>query len=105
MGLNKHMMIEEADLEAELEELLADLGVGSLEDLEGAKLSRKGEAMRARAKVVQQRLDDLAGVRRRYNDFLGEIGGDKPPASTFNDHREAFERIQGADFPPVKKVP
>lgn len=75
MGLNTDLAIERADLEMEIEELLAELGVWDLEDFGGdtASLSQVELELVERVRDRQRRLDALEDMQRRYNRHLGEL--------------------------------
>ena len=104
MGLNKHMMLEEHDLEQEIAELRGE----SQEDgIDGCWMD--GEwwdydedrppptaADLARADELERRLEELRKVQRDYNTFLGGVADGKPAPGVsprFYDHVEAFARI------------
>jgi hypothetical protein len=93
MGLNKHMLLEEHELEQELEWLL---GEGDEWDDDPPD-----DVDPARIEELERRLAELRKVQRDYNQFLGTMVDGKPAPSgvspRFQDHVEAFERIQKAD--------
>src|SRR4051812_13090107 len=108
MGLNKHMMIEEHELEEEIAELEGE----PVDGVDGCWMDREwwdfGEerpsptaADLAKARKLRGRLAELRLVKERYNEFLGTVLDGKPaPAGVlprFHDHVDAFARIQDAD--------
>ena len=105
MGLNKHMMIEEHELEREIAELRGegeDDGVewdGEWWAFDDADPPTAADL--ARADELERRLEELRTVQRNYNQFLDTVvDGKSAPAgvsSRFHDHVGAFERIQDAD--------
>jgi hypothetical protein len=107
MGLNKHMMLEEHELEQEIARL-----EGEPEDgvdgcwMEGEWWDYEEDcppptaADLARAEELRRRLAELRDVQRKYNQFLGGVSDGKPApdgSPRFYDHVEAFERIQNAN--------
>jgi hypothetical protein len=99
MGLNKHMMIEEHELEWEIAELRGE-GEGDDEWWAFEDADEPTEADLARADKLERRLDDLRRAQCGYNRFLGGVvvGEPAPGVSPrFRDHVEGFESIQNAD--------
>lgn len=109
MGLNKHMMIEEHELEQEIARLRGECEEdGDYWDGERVSFADFGgvasptAADLARADELERRLEELRAAQRRYNQFLDTVVDGKPTpdgvSPHFNDHRRTFERIQKADI-------